>query len=136
MNLANSGYGTLLQSFGAIGSTGAQLASNIATSRVAKAERASELESAAYAERQYRRTAALTMGQARATIAASGVSASSGTPLLLQLDNARQAEMEALNIRRTGEIRARTYKTSVDYLTPISHGVAKTGSILSQWVTR
>lgn len=50
-----------------------------------------------------RRESAFAQGKGVATAAASGVSTKSGTPLLLELDRAKQAEIEALNIRRTGQ---------------------------------
>ena len=74
------------------------------------------------------------MARGRATAEAAGVDVSSGTPLLLQLNNARQAEMEALNIRRTGAIRAAQYKMTTDYLGPLATGAARGGSILTQWL--
>lgn len=133
MNFAQQ-YGAPLQALGALGGSVAQLRSNIYNANVAKAERDATLQSAAYDEARYRRTAMQTMARARANMAAAGVSTTSGTPLLLELDSARQAELEALNIRRTGQIRALSYDTRTDYLTPLAQGLTKAGSILSGWI--
>jgi len=83
--------------------------------RAAKAEaglRTQEAESArqsaAFQERQFRTRISLLLGNQIALGAASGIDISSGSPLLLQLNNVRQGELEALNIQRTGEVRAST----------------------------
>lgn len=57
---------------------------------------------AAYEEKQTRRRLGLLMGRQSAAQAAAGVDVSSGSPLLLELDTARQVEMEALNVRAQG----------------------------------
>jgi hypothetical protein len=59
---------------------------------------------AEYEENQFRRRAALLMGKQSAIFAASGIDPSSGSPLLQMLDTVKEAEMEAQNIRRTGQI--------------------------------
>lgn len=61
---------------------------------------------AEYEERQFRRRAAVLMGKQSAVYAASGVDPSSGSPLLMTLDMVRQAEIEAQNIKRTGQVGA------------------------------
>ena len=70
------------------------------------AEAASAREAAAYEERQFRRRASLLQGKQSAILAASGFDITSGSPNALELDTIQQAELEALNIRRTGEISA------------------------------
>jgi len=61
-------------------------------------------ESALYQEQQLRRKQQLLLGKQQAITAAAGVDLTQGTPLYAELDFAQQAEMEALNVRRTGKI--------------------------------
>ena len=63
-------------------------------------------ESAAFAETQQRRRASLLLGKQQAIEAAAGVSTSSGSPFNAEIDLTTQAELEALNIRRTGAVEA------------------------------
>ena len=70
------------------------------------AEAVSAEQNAAYQEGNFRRQATLVQGEANAQAAASGVSLTSGTTLFHELDRAKQAEIEALNIRRTGQVQA------------------------------
>ncbi len=64
------------------------------------------VQDAARQERQYVRKARLIQGRAVAYIAASGVQLGTGTPLMLELDNARQAAIGQFDIRRTGRLAA------------------------------
>ena len=75
-------------------------------SQMREQEATSARQSAAFEETQFRRRAALLLGKETAIGAASGVDITSGSPLFSELDNVRQAEIEALNIRRTGELTA------------------------------
>jgi hypothetical protein len=59
-------------------------------------------QSSEYEERQFRRRVSFLMGKQDAELAALGLDPTSGSPLLLSLDTARQAELEALNVRRAG----------------------------------
>jgi hypothetical protein len=61
-------------------------------------------ESAAFEERQARRKSTLILGKQRAIAAAAGVESSSGSPLLAELDSIRESEIEALSIRRVGQM--------------------------------
>ena len=61
-------------------------------------------ESAAFEERQFRARIAEHLAKARAIGAASGIVPISGSPMLLEMASTQQAEIEALNIRRTGRI--------------------------------
>ena len=63
-------------------------------------------ESAAFQERQSRRTSKLIKGEANAQVAAAGLDLSRGSTLFLELDRAKQAELEALEIRRVGAAEA------------------------------
>lgn len=96
---------------------------------------------AAYDERQQRRLNKFAAGEANANVAASGLSLSSGSPLLMELDRAKQQEMEALNIRRGGAMEAQSKRFRSDVLqgqktNAIFTGAAQGGSILSQYVGR
>lgn len=103
-------------------------------------------QSAAYEERQYRRRIDILLGKQAAIGAAAGLDITSGSPLLMELANVRQKEMEAQNIRRTGAVnasaqefearlaryRARQFGQQGTYA--IAGGAAKAGgSILSGW---
>jgi hypothetical protein len=59
-------------------------------------------QAAEYEERQFRRRVGLLIGKQHAELAALGIDPASGSPLILALDTARQAELEALNVRRSG----------------------------------
>src|SRR6267142_1500778 len=63
-------------------------------------------ESAAYNEARQRTAAAHLIAKQRAAGASAGLDISSGSPLALELFSVQQAELDALNIRRTGEVRA------------------------------
>jgi hypothetical protein len=73
---------------------------------ILQAKERSVLDTAAQEERQNRRQWALVRGKANTEMAASGVSLSGGSPLLMELDRAKQAEIEALSIRRQGTMEA------------------------------
>lgn len=65
----------------------------------------SELDQAAFDERQQRRVGQFFMGERIASAAASGVDVSQGSPLFAALDQAKQNELQALSIRRAGKVR-------------------------------
>lgn len=94
-------------------------------------------EQAAFDERQSRRQSRLLQGHANAQAAASGIDISSGSPLLLELDRAKQSEIEALSIRRAGKMGAdarrygaRLARRSIPY-TVAAAGTKAGGSLLS-----
>lgn len=64
------------------------------------------VESAAFQERQLRRRQSILLGKQQAITAAAGVDLTTGTALFAEADFAEQAELEALNVRRTGKIEA------------------------------
>jgi len=72
--------------------------------KAAEVESANIREAAAYDERQARRRLRVILGQNRAAVAASGLDPSSGSPAMAELENVKQAEIEALNIRRIGSV--------------------------------
>lgn len=103
-----------------------------------QAEARSVEAQAAFDETQQRRASKLDQGKANAIVAASGVSLSSGSPLLMELDRIKQSEIEALSIRREGKMQAeslrfsaRMQRRSIPW--KIAGGVLNQGSILSQY---
>ena len=87
-------------------STFGQVQARDVNAKMLQEEARSVEQAAAYDEGQYRRQARLALGQANAQGAASGTQQGSGSSLFLELDRVKQSEMEALNIRRTGAIKA------------------------------
>lgn len=126
---------------GTVMGTGSQLASSKANAQAAEQEAQNFEQTAAFQERQFRRSAELEAGKGRAIAAASGVRADTGSPLLAELDFAKQAELEAQNIRRTGVIQAgaKRYEAKLlnrsNLFTGISGGM-QGGSILSSFFAR
>ena len=105
----------------------------------AEAEGVAAREKAAFEERQFRKRARITQAKSVAIGAAAGFDITSGSTLLQELENARESEIEALTIRRTGEITeatkrfeakiARRSKTGI-----ILGGVAQGATVLSQFI--
>lgn len=62
------------------------------------------LEEAAFEEKQHRRRVALLRAETASVYAAAGYVPSSGTPLIQDIDIAQQGELEALSIKRAGQI--------------------------------
>lgn len=100
----------LLQVVGQAGSAVAGSQASSANQRFAKVEAQQAIINAGIEERQSRRRAAQILSKQQAIAAASGLDTSSGTPLEVMLDSARQAEEEALLIRAGGEAKARAIK--------------------------
>jgi len=126
---------------GVAGSTYAGVQSAKMQAKAAEREAESAQQAAAFEEQQYRRKAAIARGKGEATAAASGLDISTGSPLLLDLENARQTELEALNIRRGGQFAAESkrYEATLARSTipgTIFGGIAHTGSILSTFAAR
>src|SRR5678815_3858416 len=71
-------------------------------------EAANALQTAAFEERQHRRRMELLLGKQQAITSASGVSTGSGSPLFAELDLTTQSELDALQIRRGGQLEADT----------------------------
>lgn len=80
------------------------------------------LEASAFAERQHRRRIALLAGKQAAITAASGVSLASGSALEAESDLTIQGELEALNIRRGGQVES----SAKDFEARLSRYRAKT----------
>lgn len=95
-----------MQGAGIVGGTIAKVQEADLTAKGLQAEARSIEAQAAFDETQQRRRNRLLLGQANAQAASSGIDISSGSPLLLELDRVKQAEIEALSIRRHGSIQA------------------------------
>jgi len=126
------------QLIGTAASTYANVKAADTEARVKQAEARAVVDSAQLEEIQQRRRAAIATGQANAIAAASGLDLTSGTPLLMELDRAKQSEIEAQSIRRSGAMQASGLRFQSDLArksipwTIIGAG-AQTGSILSQY---
>jgi hypothetical protein len=96
--------GASLGGLGKIGSTVSNVQALDVQAKSLDAEGRSIAEQAAFDERQQRRKNRLMLGEGVARSAASGVAITSGSPLLHELDRVKQTEIEALSIRRQGEI--------------------------------
>ena len=98
--------GAGLQIAGGVTNMMAQVQARKANAAGLNLEAQSVESAAAYDEGQVRRSTALARGTANAQAAASGVQISTGTSLFHELDRVKQSELEALNVRRTGAVRA------------------------------
>lgn len=138
---AAGGAGLGLSVVGLIGQTLSGIQAARGQAAAAEAEAESIRESARFDEAQSRRRSAQIIAKQRAIGAASGIDPSTGTPLLLELDNARQAELEAQAIRTGAQNRVASRKFEARLargrIPGIAlSGVAKTGSVLSSLLTR
>jgi len=137
--------GTAVSTYAAYAQSQAQQEAAKTEAGFRRQEAESARESAAYEERQQRRRMTLLLGMQNAILEATGVDTTSGSPLLLELDSVRQAELDAQNTRRTGEVsafgsefqarlarqRAAAAGTSGGFA--VAGGVLKATSILGQW---
>lgn len=126
---------------GVAGQTASQVQAANLNQRLSEMQARSAEEQAMLQERQFRRRAMLAQGETVSSLASSGLAITSGTPLLRQLDLAKQAEIEALNIRRTGQIEAsarrfegRLSKAGIPW--SIAGGALQGGSILTNLFAR
>lgn len=76
------------------------------SAQMADLERQALLQEADFQERQERRRMRLLQGEANAVTAASGIAPTSGTALLLELDRAKEAEIQSLYHRYRGGVHA------------------------------
>lgn len=125
-----------------------QSAASKAQASAARREAQIEEDNAKFEEQQFRRKIGMVLGKQTAISAASGIDITSGSSLFAELDNIRQAEIEALTIRRGGalasssklfesrlaKMQARRYRSSIPGI--VAGGVVKTGSVLSQMFQR
>lgn len=80
-------------------------------SRIAENQAKAARDAAAVAEQQSRARTDRIKALARARAEASGVMSGEGSPLLIQLENARQAELEAQLVRYSGEVQGGFYES-------------------------
>jgi hypothetical protein len=134
---AGAGLGIL----GTVAQTAGDVMASDVQAKSLDAEARSVQAQAQFDETQTRRRNALMLGDANKQTAASGVSMSSGSPLLHELDRIKQSEIEALNIRRQGQnavaslnFQRRLVRRQIPF--QIAGGVAQSGSILSRFAGR
>lgn len=134
--------GTALTLLGIGGQTAANVQSAQMRAEIAKREEKSLRDAAIFNAQQSRRRAALAISKGVATGAASGLDVQFGSPLLFELDNVMQAEVEAQNILRSGtvgatgkEFESKLARSSIPG--SIFSGVAQAGgSVLSSFIRR
>ena len=133
---------------GAVGTMLSGISQANAQSKGANQEAKSIEEAAAFQEQQSRRQSRMMIGKQVAIGAASGVDITSGSPLFMELDSVRQAELEALNIRHQGALGSASRKYEGKMAKAripgiIIGGVAQAGgalsaggdkSVLAQWM--
>ncbi len=124
---------------GAAGSTLSGIQASRGQAKAADAEAKSLREQAAFDERESRQRARRVIAKGRAVGAASGVDIGSGSPLLLELESAREAELEAQAIRAGGRNRVAGKKFESRLARgripgQIAGGVFKAGTALSQFL--
>lgn len=144
MAAAAAGIGIL----GTVGRTTSNVLAADEQSKLYSAESRSVTAQASFDERQQRRQNAFALGEANADTAAGGVDLTRGSPLLMELDRTKQAEIQALSIRRSGQVAAQSLDWSarmarrqipgliVGGLTGGTQDTPGVGSILSQYVRR
>jgi hypothetical protein len=106
LGLATTVAGTALSARSQSQNAGAQSAMAKLGSKAALQEAQSKQDVAGYAATQFQRRASLLIGQQVATTAASGNVLGTGSALFNEIDASRQAKIEELNLRRTGDVGA------------------------------
>lgn len=71
--------------------------------KLADQQAQSEIDASEFEEAQFRRRVRVLIGKQIAESSSLGIDITSGSPLLLEVDTVKQAELEALNIRRIGQ---------------------------------
>lgn len=122
--------GIAMQTFGGV--QAASTAEDVSEFEAKAIETSTEAE-----EAEERKQTQRILARQRAIGAGAGIDISSGSPLLIQLDSAREAELSALNVRRRGEVAAAAsrYRGQLAARTKggtILGGAAKAGSLLTQ----
>ena len=132
---------TPLMVAGTVGSTLSQIQQARGQASALRSEAKSIKYQSQFEERQARRQSRMLIGKQIATGAASGVDIATGSPLFMELDSVREAELEALNIRNQGRNAAASRKFGARMATRQIPGMILGGaanlardSILSQWV--
>lgn len=94
-----------------VASTASQIQQNAAQANADTAMGRAAIQEAAYEEQADRRKSAAIIAKQEAGAAAAGLDVGSGTPLELKLDSAFNAEMNALQIRKSGQYKKFAYKS-------------------------
>ena len=133
------GGSALLSLLGVAGSTRAGVQAGQGQATLAAQEAASARAAAAYNANQTDRANKLMIAKGVATAGASGLDVSSGSPLLNELTNVKQAAIQKQNILNMGENQGQ----ALDYQSrlaqagiagTITGGIAQGGSVLSSWM--
>ena len=133
------GVGAGLSGLGGVMKTGGTVAARDVEAKSLQAEARSIDQSTASQIRAQQRQAAFAQGEANALAAASGVDVSRGSSLFLELDRAKQAELERLNLARSGQMLADSKRFSARMVRrqipfDIIGGLGQQGSILTSLV--
>ena len=97
--------------------------------RVARQQAASEKQISADQERDYRKSQSARLAEIRANLGASGTDTSTGTPLLALADFEGETELNALRIRRGGEVRSRRLEEEAGFLRSAGRSAQRRGYI-------
>jgi hypothetical protein len=98
--------GTAISTYAAYEQSQGQQRAAKSEAQLREQEATSMQQAADYQAQQYRRRIDMLLGKQHAITAAAGLDPTSGSPLLMELANVRQAKLEETNIRRTGEVAA------------------------------
>lgn len=134
---AGAGLGIL----GTVGSTTSNVMASTVNANALDAQARSEIQQSEFDATQQARKNKFFLGEANAATAGAGVSLSSGSPLLHELDRVKQTEMERQNILIRGQnaaaatrFQSRLQRRQIPW--QIIGGVAQSGSILSSYAGR
>jgi hypothetical protein len=127
---------------GLLGTAGKTVSNVLAADTQAKVDENKALnaeQNAQQQEIQSRRQFKFATGEANAIGAASGLDLTQGSPLKMELDRTKQAEIQALSIRRAGATEAQGYRFDARMARrsipgSIIQGLAGGGSILTRYV--
>lgn len=97
--------------------------------KVAKNQALAARQAAEANANQRRETLKRVLAQQRAAIGGSGVSDTTGSPLLVQIESARQAELDALRIAHGGEQRGLGFESEAAYARYAGRQAATAGYI-------
>lgn len=137
-----NGVGAGLQVLGSVGSTIVNVQASDVNAKQLDAKARSIDQQTDFDVMQQRRDNTLFLGEQNANAVASGVAITSGSPLLKELDRVKQTEMQAQNIRASGQnaaaaTRFQSKMTRRQIPFQIFGGAAQAGSsILSSYATK
>jgi hypothetical protein len=120
--------GTATSAVGQIKAGSAAKAQGDANATLAEINAQRSIEDAAIAERQQRTADAQILARGAAIAGASGIDVNSGSPLEVLIENQRQAELNALIIRRGGQLDAQAERAG-GAIQKAAGNAAKTASL-------